>query len=71
MTTTENANMTETTTTTIKITPERANENVYAIIEGQRGAGGKTLRLFTSATACLTAFFDGGYEGRAHFKKVS
>lgn len=45
-------------------------QNVYAIIEGPRGGNGRTLRMFTSATACLTAFFDGGYEGRAHFKKV-
>lgn len=45
-------------------------ENTYAIIEGPRGQGGRVLRLFSSATACLTAFFDGDYDGRAHFIKI-
>ena len=47
-----------------------SKQNVYAIIEGQRGQNGRTLRMFASATACLTAFFSGGYEGRAHFKRI-
>lgn len=45
-------------------------EKLYAIIEGPRGGGGRVLRLFTSATACLTAFA-AHYDSRtAHFTRV-
>ena len=54
--------------TTCKISCKKS-ENVYVIIEGERGGNGRVLRVFSSATACLAAF-DSYAAGTVHFTKL-